>query len=322
MTPVVPGATFRERSVREATVRAPTFRASLDILAAASLWGGMYVVSAATFDHIPPITLGFLRLAVGAAVLLLVFRGRPGLGAASPPRLVAAGLILAVTLILQFGGTDLTGAAEGALLTTTTPAFVLLFAALFEGSRARPIAWVGVTVALGGVAVLAARNASFVGASPTALPGDLMLVGSAATWALFSSVGRPLIGAVGAFRAIFGATLVAIVLLAPLVPLELAGRTLPPLDWPTVGAVAYLGVMATAVAWSLWYRGYAAAPPTLTAALFFAQPIVGAALGVLLLSESLGPAFALGAGLIGAGVLVIAWGGRRVDSAGAMGREA
>ena len=292
--------------------RAPTVRAALDILAAASLWGGMYVVSAATFERIPPVTLGLLRLLVGAALLTLIFRGRPGLGEAPRGRLVGAGAILALTLVLQFVGTDLTGAAEGALLTTTTPAFVLLFAAVFEGSRARPLAWGGVAVALAGVVVLASRNASFVGASPGALVGDALLVGSAATWALFSSVGRPLVAAVGAFRAIFGASLVAIAFLLPLVPFELAGRSLPALDWQTVGAVAYLGVMATAVAWSLWYRGYASAPPTLTAALFFAQPLVGAALGVAFLSEYLGPAFAAGAGLIAAGVLAIAWGGSRV----------
>ncbi len=303
-------------------VRRPLLGPSLDILAAASLWGGMYVVSAATFDRIPPITLGFLRLVVGAGALMLVFRGRPGLGAASPRRLGAAGLILAVTLILQFGGTNLTGAAEGALLTATTPAFVLLFAATFEAEPARPLAWGGVVVALAGVALLAVRNAAFAGATPEALLGDLMLVGSAATWALFSSVGRPLVGAVGAFRAVFGASLVAIVLLAPLVPLELAGRTLPAPDGATVLAVAYLGLAATALAWSLWYRGYAAAPPTLTAGLFFAQPIVGATLGVLLLSEALGPAFLLGALLIGAGVLAIAWTGRTLDSRSAAERGA
>ena len=67
-------------------------------------------------------------------------------------------------------------------------------------------------------------------------------------------------------------------------------------------------------------RGYASAPPTLTAAVFFAQPIVGAVLGVVLLSETLGPAFALGAVLIGAGVLLIAWSGRQVDSPDARGR--
>ena len=34
-------------------------------LLAASLWGGMYVVSRLTFDAIPPITLGLTRLLIG-----------------------------------------------------------------------------------------------------------------------------------------------------------------------------------------------------------------------------------------------------------------
>ncbi len=73
-----------------------------------------------------------------------------------------------------------------------------------------------------------------------------------------------------------------------------------------MAAVLYLGVGATAIAWSLWYRGYAAAPPAVAAAAFFAQPVVGAVLGVLLLGEVLGPAFLGGAILIGGGILGIA----------------
>ena len=45
---------------------------------AAALWGGLYAVSAGTFDKIPPITLNVLRLAVGLGVLLIAFRGRIG----------------------------------------------------------------------------------------------------------------------------------------------------------------------------------------------------------------------------------------------------
>jgi drug/metabolite transporter (DMT)-like permease len=298
--------------------RAPSRGAALDLLAASALWGGMYVVSAGTFDAIPPLTLGVLRLAIGVAVLAAAFRDRLRLGGAPRGRIVAAGAIVAITIVMQFVGTSLTGGAEGALLTTTTPVFVLLFGVLLEGERVRRIAWAGCAVALAGVAVLAARSGGFGGpagaavilpggaAVPRALMGDLLLVASAATWALVTSVGRPLVAAVGAFRAILGASAVAVVLLLPFVPLELSGRTLPPITPLTVAAVLYLGIGATAVAWSLWYRGYAAAPPAVAAAAFFAQPVVGAALGVLVLGEVLGPAFVGGAALIAAGVLGIA----------------
>lgn len=292
-----------------ASVRRASPGAVADLLAAAALWGGMYVVSAATFDRVPPLTLVVLRLVVGVAVLVVVLGGRLGFGQAPWRRVVAAGVVVAVTIVLQFVGTSLTGGAEGALLTTTTPAFVLVFGVALEGQRVRPAAWLGVAVALAGVAVLAARAegaAVPAGHGLGPLVGDLLLVASAAAWALFSSVGRPLVERVGAFRAILQASCVAVVLLVPLVPLELAGRPLPPLEPATVGAVLYLGVAATALAWSLWYRGYAAAPATASAAAFFAQPVVGAALGVVFLGEVLGPAFLAGAVLVSTGILVIA----------------
>ena len=316
--------------------RSATRSATLDLVIAAGLWGGLYAVSAGTFDRIPPITLNVLRLAVGLGVLLIAFRGRIGWGEAPRGRVLLAGVVVAVTMLLQFGGTSLTGAAEGAILTTTTPAFVLLFGALLEGERIRRLAWAGVAVALIGVVVLALRSAGGdvallagdtddqLAATASRLTGDLMLVGAAATWALFSSLGRPLVAAVGAFRAIMQATAVGLVLLLPLVPLELAGRVLPPLEPATVGAILYLGIGSTAIAWSLWYRGYAAAPPAVSAAAFFAQPLVGAALGVFVLGEQLGPAFLAGSALVALGVVGIglaAGAGHRHDDAAALAEE-
>ena len=304
------------RHVSAAPTRRASRTATLSLVVAAALWGGMYVVSAGTFDRIPPVTLCVAapRRAGWACCWSRSAAGSAGAGAAER-RVVAAGAVVALTMVLQFQGTSLTGAAEGAILTTTTPAFVLLFGALLEGERIRRVAWVGVAVALAGVVVLALRSVGaeavtsgavlstdtagdLLVATASRLTGDLMLVGAAATWALFSSIGRPLVAAVGAFRAIMQATAVALLLLLPIVPLELAGRTLPPLEPATIGAVLYLGIGSTAIGWSLWYRGYAAAPPAVSAAAFFAQPVVGATLGVLVLGELLGPAFLAGSALI------------------------
>lgn len=276
-----------------------------DLLGAAALWGGMYVVSAATFTRIPPITLGLLRLVVGVAVLALALRLRLGFDRATMPRAVAAGVVVALTLVLQFVGTSLTSGAEGALLTTTTPAFVLVLGRALEGQSVRGIAWAGVAIALAGVAIVASRNAAPGPTGSLPLVGDALLVGSAATWALFSSVGRPLVAVHGAFRAILQAACVAIPVLVPFVALELATGASVRVDPPAALAVLYLGIGATALAWSLWYRGYAAAPSTVSAAAFFAQPLVGGVLGGLVLQEPLDGRFAVGALLIAAGILVL-----------------
>ena len=56
----------RGSAPRHHVSRAPT----IDLAVAASLWGGLYVISAATFEAIPPATLTLIRLALGVAVLL------------------------------------------------------------------------------------------------------------------------------------------------------------------------------------------------------------------------------------------------------------
>jgi len=90
----------------------------------------MYIVSKWGFDAIPPVTLAFLRVALGAATLLGVVR------VVYPSREFSRqdwtgfgflGVWVAVTMVTQFIGTDLTTASEGALITVLTPIFTLVF---------------------------------------------------------------------------------------------------------------------------------------------------------------------------------------------------
>src|SRR5258706_3777754 len=60
MTSTAPTTATTESPAR----RAP-LRAALDPLLASCLWGGMYVVSRASFGAIPPVTLAALRVVIG-----------------------------------------------------------------------------------------------------------------------------------------------------------------------------------------------------------------------------------------------------------------
>jgi drug/metabolite transporter (DMT)-like permease len=88
--------------------------------------------------------------------------------------------------------------------------------------------------------------------------------------------------------------------------LPLVDLDFPPPPAPVWLGVLYLGVVSTAVAFYLWKRSIQLLGAGLPAVLFFAQPIVGGALGALLLGERLGPGFFVGGGLIVIGVLVTA----------------
>ena len=264
-------------------------------LLAAALWGGMYVVSRLTFDVIPPITLGLFRLLVGAAVLALVLRRLPLL---RDRRLAGLGILLAATLMLQFWGTELAGAAAGSLLTLLTPVFVALLAPWLLAEPTRPRQWLGIGIALLGAVVVSGGGA---GAS---LLGDLLLVAASLTWAAFTVAGAPLVRRLGALEVTTGASLWAIPLMLPGTVLELAsGRHLAFTTGGLLG-VLYLGLFATALAWWAWYRGVERLPAVTASVFFLAQPVVGIALSIPVfhLSPTLG--FAGGSVLVALGMLL------------------
>src|SRR5512139_3583832 len=100
-------------------------------LGAASIWGGMYVVSKVVLDIIPPFSLVTIRLLLGALTLaiILLFKGFPRISGKRILQVLGVGLVgYGISLSLQFLGTKLSTAANGSLVTSATPAFVLLFA--------------------------------------------------------------------------------------------------------------------------------------------------------------------------------------------------
>ena len=107
-------------------------------LAAASIWGGMYVVSKAVMAVIPPFILLTSRLLLGILMLYLVITFSGGIKVTRQQfwQLFGVGFVgYGISLGLQFVGTNLSTASNGALVTSATPAFVLIFAAMLLGEK-------------------------------------------------------------------------------------------------------------------------------------------------------------------------------------------
>lgn len=290
--------------------RGKTF--ALAPLLAATLWGGMYVISKWGFDAIPPVTLAFLRVVLGAAALLVVVRfvyPRRSFSRRDWRGFAVLGVWVTVTMVTQFVGTQLTTASQGALITVLTPVFTLLLGiALFDEpftyrkTLGLALATVGTVVVLTGqydLTDLAAASATGIG---------LLLLASIG-WAVYTVQGKPLIRRYSALETATYSTALAVPMHALLVPVELLARdvtvTALPLTAPIAVAVGYLGLFSTAAAWYLWYKGLEYADAGTVSVFFFAQPIVGAALGYAALGEDLGALFGIGSAIMAAGVYIV-----------------
>ena len=274
-------------------------------LAAASIWGGMYVVSKVVLDVIPPFSLLTTRLVLGAISLgiVMAFRKKVTLTRQQIIQSFLVGFVgYGISLAFQFVGTKLSTASNGSLVTSATPAFVLIFAPFLLAERTTPRRIIALLIStLGVVAVIDPRNAEL---SPSLFWGNLSLLAAALTWALYSVLVR---------KVTRGTDLLAssAIMLTGGIPSSLLFGLL---EWKTqdfgeitlgiIGGILFLGIISTAIAMFLWNYAFAELPATIASLTFFAQPVVGTILGVLLLGETISALFIFGAGLIGLGLII------------------
>lgn len=279
-------------------------------ITAAGIWGSMYVVSDAVLVIIPPFTLLSLRILLGL-LILMPMAWRSGLSMPSwktARNLLMVGMIgLGLSLGAQFVGTDLSNAVNGALVTSASPAFVILFAGLVLRERLTLMRLSAVLLATAGVLVILDLSAADF--SSDAFLGNLFLAAAAITWGLYSVLVRR----VAMYQALPNLTVTVMALLGGLlisIPaslLELSSRPVGHIDSGTVAGVLYLGLVSTALALLLWNRAFALVPATVASLFFFAQPVAGVLLANLLLGQSMTPALWVGAGLIAAAILLSLW---------------
>jgi len=271
----------------------------------------MFVVSKWSFAFVPPVTLGFVRVAVGGATLWLWLRltGGPTPARDDWPALVGLGGWVTVTIAAQFLGTELTTASQGSLLTVLTPIFVVLLGASLLGERVTSAKAAGVALAAGGTGVVVAGQYDLGTIAVGNAAGVVLLVVASLAWAGYTVWGVAVVRQYSALSAATYSTVAAIPMLGVLSVAELwylgASVTAVPLGWPSLLTVAYLGVASTAAAWYLWYKGLEYVPAGTVAVFYFVQPVVGTSLAAVVLGESVGPAFGLGSLLIGVGVWLV-----------------
>ena len=276
-------------------------------LGAAAIWGGMYVVSKVVLEIIPPFTLVALRLILGILTLAIVLAWRGGLRVTRQQFLQIFGVGFVgygISLSLQFLGTKLSTAANGSLVTSATPAFVLLFAWILLSEKITLCKSIALVLAtLGVIAVIDPRAAQL---NPELFLGNIFLLGAAVTWALYSVLVRKTTQNLDVLTFSMIAFIGGLPVAIPAGVWELKTVGVGAISLGVVGGVLFLGIISTALAMVLWNNAFAILDAGSASLTFFAQPIVGTLLGWFFLGEKITPLFLVGGVLIGIGILISA----------------
>jgi drug/metabolite transporter (DMT)-like permease len=281
-------------------------RGALYGLSAAAIWGGMYVVSDIVLPVIPPFTLLTFRLLFGIFTLafLLMTSGKPvNLTRRKLWQLLGVGFLgFGISIGAQFVGTDLSTAMNGSLITSASPAFIVLFAAIILKERLTPLRIASVVLAT--IGVLFIIDLSQVDFGSQTFLGDMALVVAALTWGLYSvlvrAVSKDTDTLIVTLFAFYGGSILTI----PTMMVESSYRPTGEITLPIILGILYLGVVSTAGAMWLWNRAFALVDASVASLFFFAQPVVGAVLSSVILQQPFTPGLLVGSILIAAGVLL------------------
>jgi len=265
---------------------------------AASIWGGMYVISKFSFSAVPPMTMLFLRYMVAAIILTIICiaTGQWRITKKGWLYLVEIGLIgYFGSISAQFIGTDLSNAHLGSLITTLSPMFLSLFAVIVLKERMTKRQLLMSAIAIIGVMII-------VGApheGKRQLVGIMTLIVAALTWGYYSVVVKQAAKHYSPLQMTTAGIWLACFLSLPFAIYQWGKWEPSVLFEPSfLLSILYIGVVSTAIAFFAWNTGLKLTPAHHAGLYFFLQPIVGSFLGWLILGENLGVTFFIGSLLI------------------------
>lgn len=283
-------------------------RAILILIGVMTVWGSTFVVTKDVIEDLPPLTLAFMRVFIGFALLLPFAWQRCGSLAASGRRLSwpTVFLMAFIGVAFYYGAFNLalvyTSASQGALVQSSIPAVTALVAVVWLRESAAPARLIGIALSVLGVIVIFSGSEAGSGASWPML-GNLLMFASVLAWGVYTSLVKRLadIDAVVLAAGVMGA---GALLLLPAAAVELAGRPLPQLGLQAWLQVLFLGVGASGLAYMLYNLALQDMDASQAGVFANLIPVVGVISGILVLGEPLSMRALLGGAMVMAGVWI------------------
>ena len=273
----------------------------VDVLIAISvamIWGMGFIVAKAGMSHFSPILLMALRFSLTAFCMVWFFRPPPGIF----KQLFWISLVsAALQYSLTFNGVRGIDASTAALLVQLEVPFGLILAWLVFDERISLKQGLGIAIAFTGAILIIGEPK---------LAGDLvyafMVIGGAFTWAVGQIMIKKL-GNIGGFRLITGVALFATpqLFVASFLFEQDQLEQIQSASTAAWAAVAYLGLVMTALAYALWYRLLGHYTINQVMPFLLLLPVTSVFGGIFFLDESLTTKIALGGGLAIIGVAMI-----------------
>ena len=277
------------------------------LLLANAIWGATDVVAKAVLPAVSPPALAWLRLSIALLAFspaLWKFRAEipRTLGGLLP--FLAAGVCgFFLNFVFQYAGLSRAPASHATALRVLEALAIFFLSGLILGERLLLRALLGLAAGLAGVVLildLDFRRLALFGSGYRL--GDLIIILGIVVESFYTIIGKRILGRTRPLLATALACTAGWLLLSlgfgPRLVVELSQAPPPLSAWL---AALYLGLVATAFGYWMWYRVLARQASHQVGFTILAQPVVGIPLAAIVFHDPLPPSFLFGAALVALG---------------------
>ncbi|MEM7467989.1 MAG: DMT family transporter, partial [Pseudomonadota bacterium] len=276
----------------------------LKLALATLLWGGTPTIGRMLAHYEAPELITFGRFVVASVFLYIVASKNENLLRRATLRDLPMYVLLGLTGIcmhnvLMFWGLEYADAVRGSIVMGFISIMVAVLEFIFYGVRLSGIAFAGIGLGLIGLAFVVSNGDLFALSADAIGFGDLLLLGSALGWAIYSVISRPILDRVSPLDLTAFACMTGTVLLIPMVIADQAVAASMIFDPEAVLLILISGLFGTGFGYIWYYEGVKILGSVGTVMYINLIPIVGVIIAAIALREIPNAAATIG------GILVI-----------------
>lgn len=226
-------------------------------------------------DAIDPVSYTTVRLIAGACALALILRLRLGSGTLTAGSWGSAAWLFLYAIACSYAYLSL-DTGIGALILFGAVQVTMIGLGIVRGERPRPLQWLGIVTAMGGLIYLLSPGLT----APSPL-GAALMTGAGVAWGMYSLRGKgtadPLAATAGNFLRAVPMGLVLVVVMVNHLHLPLTGIVLAVIS----------GAITSGMGYAIWYAAVRGLSAYGAAVVQLSAPVIATYAGVMLLDEDL-----------------------------------
>jgi len=277
------------------------------ILLAIIFWGTSFVATKTVLHEIKPVTIIILRLILASILLTIIAfstRRKFSLNLKSHGWIFILALVAVFHLWIQVTGLQYTSASNTGWIIGTAPIFMAILGLIFYKEKVSLLQLAGIFIALIGLLMLIGKG-DITNIGLIENKGDLLVLGSAFTWGVYSMVNKKISLSYSPLMTILYLFLMMAVII---IPFNLNSETIDSvIDLSLIGWmwIFFLGIFCSGIAYVIWAQALRDMESAKVGAFLYFEPLVTVIAAWFFLREDITLLMIFSGLLITAGVFIV-----------------